>query len=72
MASRSQETLDQAVDAQSLPFSRKVAQTMPEEVIYAALSEVKDARRTGRLKESAGAYFTYLVKTRAKELGLEL
>ncbi len=66
------EILGQLGDRHSMGFYRRVVQLLPEAAIYAALSEVKDARLTGRLKESAGAYFTFLVKLAAKERGIAL
>jgi Helix-turn-helix domain len=66
------EILGQLGDRHSMGFYRKVVQLLPEPAIYAALSEVKDARLTGRLKESAGAYFTFLVKMAAKVRGIAL
>jgi hypothetical protein len=66
------EILAQLGDSHSMGFYRKVVQVLPEQAIHGALSEVKDARLTGRLKGTAGAYFTYLVKLAAREIGVEL
>jgi len=68
----SEDILEQLGDAHSLPFYRKVARTLPDQAIYALLSEVKDARLTDRLTSTPGAYFTFLAKLKARELGLEL
>lgn len=67
-----EEILRQLGDRHSLGFYRKVVQLLPEPMIHTALSEVKDARLTGRLKGTAGAYFTYLVKLAAMGLSVEL
>lgn len=66
------EILGQLGDRHSMGFYRRVVQLLPEAAIHAALSEVKDARLTGRLKGSPGAYFTYLVKLAAKERDISL
>jgi hypothetical protein len=59
-------------DHQSLAFYRKVVRLLPEQAIYEALSQVKEAIQLGRIRERPGAMFTDLVKRTAKDLGLEL
>lgn len=49
-------------DEHSRRFYQSVALAMPASQIWAALSEVKDAAATGRLRKSKGAYFTSLVR----------
>jgi hypothetical protein len=59
-------------DPKSRNFYRLVAEKMPESLVFMTLSETKDARRTGQLRKSPGAYFTYAIKQRAQELGVTL
>lgn len=65
-----QHILEELGDVKSLGFYRKVARTVPEHVIYRALSETKDAALTGRIKRSRGACFTDLVKRHTAKPGL--
>ncbi len=57
-----QEILSVCRDDHSRRFYESVARTLPTHRIWSALSEVKDAAATGRLKKSKGAYFTSLVR----------
>jgi len=70
-ADLAQQMLDELGDRHSMGFYRKVAQTIPEPLIYRALSETKEARHTGQL-ENPGAYFTARIKHLAHEQGLFL
>lgn len=54
-------------DDHSLGFYRKVVDIMPENLIYQALSEVKDAFLTGRVKKSKAALFTSVIQIKALE-----
>ena len=64
--------VEELADPGSRGFFRLVAHQLPEYLIYRALSETKDARLTGKVRKTPGAYFTHLVKTLAAEYGLEL
>lgn len=59
-------------DNKSIDFYRKVARLMPEDTIYRALSEVKETRDLGKIKNSKGALFTNLIKKYALEQGIEI
>ena len=54
-------------DDHSLGFYRKVADLIPESLIFQALSEVKDAYLTGRVKKSKAALFNSVIKSKALE-----
>lgn len=62
-----QEMADQLEDDHSLGFYRKVADLIPESLIFQALSEVKDAFLSGRVKKSKAALFTSVIKSKALE-----
>lgn len=59
-------------DQHSLAFYRKIVKLIPEQAIFEALSQVREAIQLGRIREKPGAMFTDLIKRKAKELGLEL
>jgi hypothetical protein len=63
--------LDQLRDRHSMGFYRKVAQTVPDALIYRALSETKAARHEGSVS-NAGAYFTSRIKQLAAEQRIKL
>ena len=67
-----QEMAEQLEDDHSLGFYRKVADLVPENLIYQALSEVKDAYLTGRIKKSKAALFTSVIKSKASEKNINL
>jgi len=48
-------------DYHSLGFYRKVVDIMSENLIYQALSEVKDTCLMGKLKKSRGALFNKII-----------
>lgn len=48
-------------DEHSRRFYESVAKTVPAQRVWAAISEVKDAEATGRLRKSKGALFTTIV-----------
>jgi len=66
-----QQMLEQLGDRHSMGFYRKVAQVVPDTLIYRALSETKEARHEGNLS-NAGAYFTSRIKQLAAERGISL
>jgi len=63
---------EQLEDDHSLGFFRKIVDLMPENIIYQALSEVKDTFLTGKIKKSKAALFTTVIKTKAKEKNINL
>jgi predicted DNA-binding protein YlxM (UPF0122 family) len=62
-----QEIAEKLEDDHSLGFYRKVVDLIPENLIWQALSEVKDAHLTGRVKKSKAALFTSVIKSKALE-----
>jgi len=65
-----QEMAEKLEDDHSLGFYRKVADLIPESLIFQALSEVKDAYLTGRVKKSKAALFTSVIKSKALEYNI--
>jgi len=70
--SLAQRIAEELEDHTSLGFYRLVAEKCPEEMIWRALSETKDAYLTGRIKKSRGACFTDLIKREARERAIIL
>jgi hypothetical protein len=66
------EMAEQLEDDHSLGFYRKVADLIPENLIWQALSEVKDVYLTGRVKKSRAALFTTVIKSKALEHNINL
>lgn len=66
------EMVDVLGDRHSTGFYRKVARTMPEDLIFEVLSETKYQSNMGRVQKTRGAMFTDLIKRRARELGISL
>ena len=66
-----QQILSICHDRHSLAFYQKVVRLLPKQVVFEALSRVKEAQILGRIKDSPGAMFTDLIKRQAKELGIE-
>ncbi len=62
----------QMEDDHSLGFYRNVVDKIPENIIWQALSEVKDTHLTGNIKKSKGALFTKIIKTKAVEHNINL
>jgi len=62
-----QEMAEQLNDDHSLGFYRKIADLVPEDIIFQALSEVKDAHLTGRVKKSKAALFNAVIQDKAQE-----
>jgi len=58
---------EQLEDDHSLGFFRKVVDLVPENLIYQALSEVKDTSLTGKIKKNKAALFTTVIKAKAIE-----
>lgn len=67
-----QQLVDELGDPRSRNFFRQVVERMPETVVYMALSETKDAKRTGQVKKNPGAYFTHVIKQSAQRIGVKL
>jgi hypothetical protein len=66
------EILETCGDKHSRGFYRLIAQRVPEELIYAALSETRYQYKTGRIKKSRGAFFTDEIQRLARERGIDL
>jgi hypothetical protein len=66
------EMLEVCRDKHSRGFYGLVAQTVPEELIRAALSETRYQDRMGRITKSRGAFFTDQLQRLARERGMEL
>lgn len=64
--------LDILGDSHSKNFYRKVAKKCPPQMIFTALSEVKDNAHRGKIKKSKGAFFTDLIKRYAQRQGIKL
>jgi hypothetical protein len=63
---------EQLDDDHSLGFFRKIVDFVPENLIFQALSEVKDTHLTGNIKKSKAALFTTVIKTKAREHNINL
>jgi hypothetical protein len=72
MEAFAQEIVERLEDNHSLGFFRKVVDLMPENLIYQALSEVKDTHLTGKIKKSKAALFTTVIKAKALEHNINL
>jgi predicted transcriptional regulator len=70
MESFAQEIAERLEDDHSLGFYRKVVDTMPKNLIWQALSEVKDTALTGKIKKSKAALFTSVIKAKAIEYNI--
>lgn len=64
--------LDILGDSHSKNFYRKVAEKCPPQMIFTALSEVKDSAYRSKIKKSKGAFFTDLIKRYAQRQGIKL
>jgi hypothetical protein len=60
----------QLEDDHFLGFYRKVVDTIPENLIFQALSEVKNAFLTGRVKKSKATLFTTVIKNKVLECNI--
>lgn len=59
-------------DEKSKAFYQRVAQLLPHQDIYRALSQVKEIRDTGQIKTNKGAIFTSLIKKCAEGQDINL
>ena len=66
------EISEQLEDSHSLGFYRKIVDTVPENLIYQALSEVKDTYLMGKVKKSRAALFNSVIQTKARENNINL
>ena len=67
-----EDILDICQDHKSKNFYQKVADLMPDEDIYQAISEVKEIRDSGHVKKSLGAVFTSRILKFAEQRGIIL
>ena len=66
------EISEQLEDSHSLGFYRKIVDLVPENLIYQALSEVKDTYLMGKVKKSRAALFNAVIQARAKKNNINL
>jgi len=66
------EISEQLEDSHSLGFYRKIVDLVPENLIYQALSEVKDTYLMGKVKKSRAALFNSVIQVKAKENNINL
>ena len=66
------EISEQLEDSHSLGFYRKIVDLIPENLIYQALSEVKDTYLMGKVKKSRAALFNAVIQARAKKNNINL
>lgn len=59
-------------DRHSTQFYKRIAERCPSQMIYTALSQIKDMNARGQIKKSKAALFTGLIKKMAQEAHLEL
>ena len=59
-------------DKHSRDFYKIIARNCPSQMIYTALSQVKDADAQGQIKKSRAALFTGLIKKMAREAQIQL
>ena len=67
-----QEMIEALGDEKSRAFYHLVAKKCPEDLIYRCLCEVNDTYLTGMLKKTNGAYFVFLIRKYAKEMGIDI
>jgi len=67
-----QEIADKLGDTKSLGCYRRIADKIPQEVIFDVLSSVKDVALSGRIRRSRGALFVEIIKKYAYGRGIEL
>ena len=67
-----QEIADKLGDAKSLGCYRKIADKIPQDVIFDVLSSVKDVAHSGKIRQSRGALFVEIIKRYAYGRGIEL
>ncbi len=66
------EISEQLEDSHSLGFYRKIVDLVPENLIYQALSEVKDTYLMGKVKKSRAALFNSVIQAKARENNINL
>jgi hypothetical protein len=59
-------------DQKSMNFYKKVARTVPRNIIFRALSEAKVSYDMSETKKSKAAHFTYLIRKYAQEQGIKI
>ncbi len=67
-----QEIADKLDDPKSLGCYRKIAEKIPQEVIFDVLSNVKNVALSGKIRQSRGALFVEIIKKYASGRGIEL
>ena len=67
-----QEISNQLSDDHSLEFYKKIVDLVPENLIYQALSEVKDTYLMGKVKKSRAALFNSVIQAKARENNINL
>ena len=67
-----QEIANKLGDAKSLGCYRKIADKIPQDVIFDVLSSVKDVALSGKIRQSRGALFVEIIKRYAHGRGIEL
>ena len=67
-----EDMLDTLRDRESIGLYRLIANQVPEELIYEALSETRQQAAAGRIRKSRGAYFTARIRQLAEHHGVEL
>jgi len=66
------EMLETLRDRESAGLYRLIAQQVPEDLIFEALSETRQQAAVGRIRKSRGAYFTARIRQLAERHGVEL
>jgi len=67
-----EDILEVCQDERSTNFYKKIARLMPEQIIYRAISEVKETSALDGVKKNKGSIFTHLIKKYAAEQGIVL
>jgi hypothetical protein len=66
------EMLDVLGDRHSTGLYRRIARSVPDDLIFEVLSETKYQAQTGKIRKSRGAFFTNEIVRRAKSYGIDL
>jgi len=66
------EISEQLEDGHSLGFYRKIVDLIPENLIYQALSEVKDTYLMGKVKKNRAALFNSVIQAKANKNNIKL
>jgi hypothetical protein len=67
-----QEIADKLGDPKSLGCYRKIADKIPQDIIFDVLSSVKDVALSGKIRQSRGALFVEIIKRYAYSRGIDL